>query len=209
MTVHQSHEGQAPLSVVLRALAAQTDGAITLGELIGHFGPRAFGAALFVLAIPNLLPLPPGGTTLLGLPLLLVAPQLALGVRRLRLPRPIARRTIDRGALSTVCLRAAAWLERIEGVTTHRLSFMAGALGEKAIGLVCTALAAVLILPIPLGNMLPAFAIAVLALGLAQRDGAIIILGHLLAAASAGVLFLGWRLAVAATDQLGAMTGLW
>jgi hypothetical protein len=48
---------------------------------------------------------------------------------------------------------------------------MFGRFGEMTIGFVCSLLAAVLILPIPLGNLLPATAIAALALSLIQRDG--------------------------------------
>jgi hypothetical protein len=77
------------------------------------------------------------------------------------------------------------------------------------IGIVCTLLAAVLILPIPLGNMLPATAVTVLALSLIQRDGLLAILGYLLAMASAAVLVLSGSLIVAAIGKLGAMTGLW
>ena len=63
-------------------------------------------------------------------------------------------------------------------------------MGERLIGLVCTVLALVLILPIPLGNILPAAAVSVLGLALAQRDGALALLGYALAAASASVLVL-------------------
>ncbi|HYG25368.1 MAG TPA: exopolysaccharide biosynthesis protein, partial [Caulobacteraceae bacterium] len=55
-----------PLSAVLRDICDAPGEDITLGEVTHHFGPRAFGALLFVLAIPNLLPLPPGSTTVLG-----------------------------------------------------------------------------------------------------------------------------------------------
>ena len=70
-------------------------------------------------------------------------------------------------------------------------------------------LAAVLLLPIPLGNLLPATAIAILALSLAQRDGVLTVAGFLAAAASVAVLVMGGRVVVAATMRLGAMTGLW
>ena len=50
-------------------------------EIVDHFGHRAFGAVLFVFSVPNLLPLPPGSSTILGLPLVIMAPQLMLGMR--------------------------------------------------------------------------------------------------------------------------------
>ncbi|MDO9219084.1 MAG: exopolysaccharide biosynthesis protein, partial [Lacisediminimonas sp.] len=42
---------------------------------------------------------------------------------------------------------------------------------EYVVGLMCLVLAVVLALPIPLGNMLPALGIAMLALGILERDG--------------------------------------
>ena len=42
---------------------------------------------------------------------------------------------------------------------------------EYLIGAVCLALAIILFLPISLGNMLPAFTICALAMGVVERDG--------------------------------------
>ena len=52
-------------------------------------------------------------------------------------------------------------------------------------GLVCLLLAVVLVLPVPLGNMLPALAISLLALGVVERDGLWILAGLAAAAVSA------------------------
>jgi hypothetical protein len=59
---------------------------------------------------------------------------------------------------------------------------------EYVVGLVCLLLAIVVLLPIPLGNMLPALAISMLALGVLERDGYWIIAGMITAAASAVVV---------------------
>jgi hypothetical protein len=202
-------EERMPLSELLLRLAEDEHQATSVAEIIGHFGPRAFGALIFLFAIPNLLPLPPGSSAVLGLPLLIIAPQLALGARRLHVPGPVGRRRVDGHALAAACRKAAPWLARIERLTTHRLSFMFGRFGEAMIGAVCTLLATVMFLPIPLGNMLPAAAVTALALGLVQRDGLLVIGGYLLSAASGAVLIVSGKLILAAIDRLGAMTGLW
>ena len=178
------------LSVLLLTLVDHGSGPLSLDMILAHFGRRAFGAALFILAIPNLLPLPPGSSTVLGLPLLILAPQLAFGSEAPRIPRLLGRQTVDRAALDAVCRRAAPWVKRAEGLTRRRFGFMFGRLGDLAIGLVCTLLAAVLILPIPLGNLLPAAAVAALALSLVERDGVLTLLGYAIAGVSAGVLLL-------------------
>ena len=59
-----------PLSCLLREIATPAHGKITVEEIVQRFGRRAFGGLLFVFSIPNLLPLPPGSSSVLGLPLL-------------------------------------------------------------------------------------------------------------------------------------------
>lgn len=190
-------EEAVPLSVLLRSLPDSGATTVNVGEIIAHFGPRAFGALLFVFAVPNLLPLPPGSTTVLGLPLLLFAPQLALGSQQPWLPRRLQLRAFDAASLRKVAARASVWVERAERLTTRRGAVMFGTLGTALIGIVCTLLAAVLILPIPLGNMLPAFTIAVFGLSLVQRDGLLALIGYALASASAGALVVAFNIILA------------
>ena len=159
-------------------------------DIIDHFGHRAFGAVLFVFSVPNLLPLPPGSSTILGMPLVLIAPQLVLGARRPWLPRFIAERTIDRSTLAKAFAKVIPRLERIERLLAPRIGFLFGPVGDRVIGLICFVLALVLILPITGGNMLPAAAIGAFSLALTQRDGVVALIGYALTAASVAVLMV-------------------
>jgi hypothetical protein len=187
---------------LLRSLCDGPAGPIRVREIVDHFGHRAFGAVLFVFAVPNLLPLPPGSSTFLGMPLFIIAPQLAVGMRRPWLPRAVAERSIERGALTQVFSRLIPSLERVEKLLAPRLGFVFGPVGDRLIGLICFLLAAVLILPIPLGNMAPAATISVFALGLTQRDGLFALLGYLLTAFSVGLLVLSAGAVVAGVEQV-------
>ena len=51
-------EESVTLSALLAQLAQRPEADLSIDDLVGHFGARAFGATLFVFAIPNLLPLP-------------------------------------------------------------------------------------------------------------------------------------------------------
>jgi hypothetical protein len=196
------------LSDLLSTLAEVETEAVRVDVIVEHFGRRAFGAVLFIFSIPNLLPLPPGSSTFLSLPLLILAPQLAAGSPRPWIPRWLGRRTISRSALRSMTARAVPLIERAERMTTPRLSVMFGRLGDVSIGVVCTLLAAVLILPIPLGNLLPAAAVAALSLSLIQRDGLLTLIGYATAAISACVLVLSGQLVLGAFYRLEAMLGL-
>lgn len=185
-----------PLSEVLLEIAESAGDSISLNDLMSHFGGRALGALLLIFGLLCMLPLPPGGTTIFGLPLVLFAPQLMIGARQPWLPKKLRERSFEAAGLREGLTRAAKTLKRMEAVSRPRLTFVVGGTGERVIGLVCLLLALVLILPIPLGNILPATAVTVLAFSLIQRDGAVALVGHAIAAASAGVLILAAHIIV-------------
>lgn len=179
---------------MLTAISERPEPRITVGELMESFDGRAMGALLLIFSLICVLPLPPGGTTIFGAPLMLLAPQLMIGSGAPWLPAAMCARSIATSDLARNLPRAVRWLRWIEAISRPRLLFLFGRWGQRAIGLVCTVLALVLILPIPLGNMLPAAAVSVLALALVQRDGYLALAGYALAALSGGVLILAINL---------------
>jgi hypothetical protein len=190
-----------PLSAVLRETVCKHD-TISVDELMTRFGGRALGALLLVFGLLCSLPLPPGGTTVFGAPLVLLAPQLMFGRRSPWLPAKVRKRSIETRSLKKGLERVLPWLKRIEAVSRPRLSVLFSGVGQLMIGLVCTVFAIVLILPIPLGNMLPAAAVSVLSLSLVQRDGLLALVGYALAAASVGVLALAGGVIVRTLQHL-------
>ena len=191
------HVDQQPLSAILRGIAERKEPRVSVAELADSFGQRALGALLLVFGLICALPLPPGGTTVFGLPLVLLSPQLMLGWKSPWLPKRLRHRSMSRAPLATGLERVLPWLERVEAVSRPRMGLLFSGPGQRLIGLVCTLFALVLILPIPLGNILPAAAVSVLSLSLVQRDGLLALAGYALAAASVGVLALAggviWR----------------
>ena len=190
-----------PLSVVLTQIGDHGAARISVAELMEGFGGRALGAMLFLFALICMLPLPPGATTIFGLPLLRLAPQLVFHGGAPWLPERMKRRTIATGDLRRGLPRVIPWLRKVEAVSRPRLVSLFSPWGERAIGVVCTALALVLILPIPLGNMLPALAVSALSFSLIQRDGLIALLGYAIAVASASVLAFAAHFIVRALEH--------
>jgi hypothetical protein len=176
---------------ILAALRRLGDGPsemMTLGEIVTRLDARAHALVLFLLAAPNLTPGPsiPGFSTLFGLPLCVVAFEMALGRRALRLPRFLARIEIRRVRVVATVARLAPLLHRVEGWLTPRLASLTRA--ERTLGGACVVLGALLALPIPVYSMLPAVAVMAIALGLLLRDGAAVAVGLALGVASAAVL---------------------
>jgi hypothetical protein len=172
------------LSELLREIADDTSRErIAIADLLLAMKDRAIGALLLIFALPNVLPTPPGTSTVLGAPLIFLAAQLALG-RPPWLPKWIANRSIARRDFAALMNKAEPWLARAEKLLKPRFSAITRPPFEYGIGVVCFALAIILFLPIPLGNMLPALTICMLALGVLERDGVWIAAGVALTATS-------------------------
>lgn len=186
----ESPENPRALSAILEDAAAHDRARISVAELTQLFGGRAIGALLFIFGLACMLPLPPGATTIFGFPLVLLAPQLIIGASAPWLPAGLKQRTISTADLNKGLPRLLRWLRRVEAISKPRLAFLFNPVGERLMGLVILALALVLILPIPGGNILPALAVSALAFALIQKDGVIALAGYALAITSASVLAL-------------------
>lgn len=175
-TVSPSSETR--LSDTLDVLASGCAGErVSLDNLTGVLGDKCYAGLIFLLAAPNLVPLPPFADIALAVPLILVSAQLALGLRRPRLPQVILRREIATDLFAKLSARLEPLTRRAEGLLQRRLDPVTGLIGRRFVGLVCLVLAVILALPIPLGNVPPAAALSILALGLLARDGLAILLG--------------------------------
>jgi len=190
------------LSDVIAEFGEDTRPSLTVGQMLESFDSRAFGAMLFLFGALNTLPLPPGSSTLLSLPILLLAPQIAWGADAPWLPRRMIDRPLKRDDLRGLFRKLTPIVKRMELVTRPRLTWLFTPLGERMIGVVCTLLAMVLVLPIPLGNFAPGATVAILSLALLQRDGLLALLGYLMAALSVGLLFLSAGVVTAAVGRL-------
>jgi hypothetical protein len=175
-------------SEVLRDLAAADRERIAIADILAAFGDRAFGALMLVFAAPNALPTPPGTSSVLGAPLLFITFQLMIGRSVLWLPRLITNRSVARADFARLVDRMAPWLEKAERLLRPRLTLLIGPVADRFIGAACLLLAVILFLPIPLGNMVPALAIAAFAIGLIERDGVAVSVGWAATAAAAGIL---------------------
>ena len=159
-----------------------------LDQIESDNGP---GPVVFILTLPILPPLPPGVSMVLALPLLLVAPQIVIGRREIWLPKALSHRTIKRAPLIKLIKRILPPLERVEKVVRPRLRFLTGRVGASMVGVACTLLAVVLVLPIPFANLVPALALGAFSIGLTRKDGLFVLAGYGLIAVATGVIILG------------------
>ena len=176
-------------SEVLRHVAEQGEAdRITFGEILIELRHRALGFTLLIFALPCCLPMPPGIPTLCGVALVVIALNLIAARQRLWLPDAIANKSLARTDLKRMVDRVAPYLERLERVCKPRFPIVTDPVGKVLIGIVILALGFIMILPIPfVGNIPPGFAATVIAIGMTERDGLVVLLGTLASAVAIGL----------------------
>ena len=175
-------------SEVLREIAEAEGERVTFREIMTGLRHRAFGFTLLIFALPCCLPMPPGIPTVCGIAMVIIALNLIAARPRLWLPRMIADKSLARADLRRVVDRLARYLERLERICKPRFAIVTETVGKILIGFVLLALGLIMIMPIPLlGNMPPGFAASVIAIGMTERDGLIVLIGALVSAVAIAV----------------------
>jgi hypothetical protein len=194
------------LSDILRALADEASRErIFIRDLVDALGDRALAALMFVFALPNVFPTPPGTSAVLGAPLVFLTAQLALGCG-LWLPEFVRERSLPFQDFRALVRRVVPWLVRAESLLRPRIGRLVDPPTEYFVGLFCFVLAVILALPIPFGNIPPAIALCLFALGILEKDGAWVVAGFLAAATAfaivSGVFFALFETSLFVKDWL-------
>jgi hypothetical protein len=167
------------LSDALRAFTVRVSGeTVSVNEIAQFMQRRTIGALLVIFALPMVISIPaPGVSVAFGIPLILVSAQLLLGFTHVWLPRTFARRQIAQSNLTHLIDRAMPWLSKLEKVARPRLVWLVEGRATLVSGAVCAAMGIVITLPIPLGHFVPGAAVALIGIGLIERDGLMIAVG--------------------------------
>ncbi|PLT99055.1 exopolysaccharide biosynthesis protein [Sinorhizobium medicae] len=186
-------QGGRRFSEVLREIADDTSRErVSVGDMFVAMGDRAFGALMLLFALPNVLPTPPGTSSILGVPLVILAAQLTLG-QNPWLPKIVTDRSMPRSDFAKLIERVSPWLAKAEKRLKPRLGVLVRPPAEYVVGALCLTMAIILALPMPLGNIPPALAICLFSFGILERDGIWVIAGMATFAVSiaivSGILF--------------------
>ncbi len=173
------------LSQLLSQLLIEyTDKPLPLSVVLEKVGNSGFGTITGILIIPMLIPLPiplAGFSALVGSGIILVGCQLALGYEKPYLPKRIARLELSPAASQKILKQIDRLLRPLERMSRHRLSKFSNSWWSCRITGICLAWDALLMslpLPIPLTNLVPAYTILFLAIGLLEFDGLLILIGY-------------------------------
>lgn len=176
--VAESSSGE--LSQVLQGLADKAGEKVSVSEICAALGDRSFGAFLLVFCLPNLVPLPPGSSAILGIPLIIIAFQIMAGHSKVWLPEKLANYSLSRESFQNMVAKINPHLKKGEAVVKPRHWPVNQFVCDKLFGFFTLVLAIVVTIPIPMGNWPPAFAIAFLAAAYTKRDGLFLGIGAVL-----------------------------
>ena len=181
-----------PPRTLLQSIEAMADEAgpegFSLRAIMDRLDERAFGAMLFVLALPCCIPFLYLVPQIVSLPMMALAFQMAIGREEPWLPAKLADRKIDKEGLANTAGGGRKWFGWIEAIARPRLTFLTGKGPERVIGAVLCIFCASILVPLPMTNTVPGFAVALASFGLIQRDGLLVLGGLILGALWVGAL---------------------
>jgi hypothetical protein len=211
MTAVQFRNPERRLSIALAATAEAVKGhVVTLRELLALIGEQGLLVFCAILAAPFLLPISlPFMSAALGPPMMLIG--IAVTLNRVPwLPDRLLDRALPAETVQHVLTRVAGWAERVEHLIRPRMLGLTGSAGINVLNGALLVLCVLLLMaPLPLvpfANTLPGVAIMLLALGMAERDGAVVLFGYLAAAVS--TVYVGGLMALVVYAGMNAGAAL-
>lgn len=182
------HQNPDTLAALVRHLeqTLPRDEDLSVSALFRLLGVHSFVFFLLVLALLNVVIfMVPGLSIFFGVPMVILAVQMLLGLPAPIFPAFICAKKIKASYLHRGLDLAVLALEKIEPAVKPRLLILTEDLALRIHSLAALVLAFLVAIPVPLLNLPPTVGIILLAIGLMQRDG-LFILG--------AYLFGGWSL---------------
>lgn len=157
---------------------------ITLRDLLAMMGESGLLLLCAFLSLPFLFPVSiPGVSTVFGAGIVLISAAITLN-RLPWLPQKVADRRLESGKLRPVLERGVTFLRRFDRFFKPRMTGLtSGAVMNRINGLVLMGAGILLMAPlglIPFSNTLPGVAILLLAAGISQRDGLVVVGGYVM-----------------------------
>ncbi len=164
------------LARLLRRLADDGgEAGLTLHQIRDRLDERAYGLLILILSIPCLVPGLYGVPQAVGLIIILIAAQLLIGREEPWLPRWVLNLRAKGKWLKAMAEFAETRLGWIDRLSRPRLLMFATGAGERLAAVFM--ILATLTIVLPMTNTIPSIALALLSVGLIQRDGLFVLGG--------------------------------
>ena len=200
----------APSSLTILALledfvARHPEERISVRSLTEELGEHGLLLLLLVFALFCAIPLPiPGIHVILSMPLFYVTTQQMMGRRVIWFPDSILNRTLPRSGFVALLEKSGPWFHKLETYVHQRLTSVTHDGWYKILGGVAFFITCIIVIPLPLTNVVPSLAIAVIALGMLCHDGVTTLIGTTI-----GLLWCAMWLALAGWLGWAGMKGIY
>ncbi|MEC8418306.1 MAG: exopolysaccharide biosynthesis protein [Pseudomonadota bacterium] len=180
---------------------SRKQGVLVFSTLWKSMEKRGFGPMLALPAFWACTPVGaiPGVPSIAGVTILLITLQILLGRRHPWLPSKIMALECDANQINTVVAKIKPYAQRVDKLLVPRCFFMREPVFRSLIALCCAGCGLIMI-PlelIPFMGLIPAFAVLIMAVGMATDDGAVALIG-------VSISLLGFLLAF---DQISKALG--
>lgn len=164
----------------IRAIAEDPAGRITCNDLIEIVGTDSHILTILVFSVLNLLPGPPGYSVVIGLAIMAFAVMLLVG-KPLRLWAFVGERQIPLNILSKLLEFLAAFTRFVSKFSSPRILALSSARLLPLFAVMSFIFGIAMLVPIPFTNTLPSLGLAIVCVGVLNRDGLAVLIGATLA----------------------------
>ena len=169
------------LTGILDKIHEESEGdEIAIENVVSSLKYRGYGPLLLVPAIFNLLPTGaiPGVPSLMGIIIIFISTQMIIGKKYPLIPKRLREVKVKREKFEKSRKFLSPYTKKIDRFLKPRFRFLTSDISSRFIGLSCATLG--MSMPalglIPLAADIPAFVVALYALGLSTRDGIVIMI---------------------------------
>ena len=181
------------LAETLQSILNKYEESPSIGDLMAAVGDKGFGLLLIILSLPSALPVPAiGYSTPFGICMVIIAAQIFIGRTQVQLPKRLKKIRIPLKLVQSITSFALHFLKRTEKLVKPRQRWIHSKLGHSILPVTIFAMSIFMIIPIPGTNTLPAMAIFIIGISIAEEDGLIAIMATLFSVLAAS--FSGWLL---------------
>lgn len=203
-------EDRSPLETIvtnvldrIRGIAGDPAGRLTCNGLIEIVGPDSHILAILVFSALNLLPGPPGYSVVIGLAIMAFAVML-LTRKPLRLWPFVGERHIPLTILAKLLEFLAAFTRFISRFSSPRVPVLVSASLMPLIAIMAFVFGVAMLVPIPFTNTLPSLGLAIICVGMLNRDGLAVLIGSTVALVGIVLLALALWLVLTLTILVSA-----
>jgi hypothetical protein len=160
--------------VLLHHLEPYSGHQIHISDLLNAIGDRGFGLTFMLFGLLAAV-LPTGLCSVMALPIILFAIQLLIGRTRPTIPKRFDRKTFDANLISTNIQKSQKYLDWFEHFAKPRWQLINQPMMIRFAAIICICLASIILMPGPLTNTQTGFAVMIIGLAIAERDGLLLL----------------------------------